>query len=102
MSELKIWIQIKIKVEQRLRGVVLHRPIWIGHLSPMRIWRWRWRYGDDNYMRNQWMKRLEGTLMPANRVGLSQRTERFLGIGDVPDAFSPRLEREGKRSGGAG
>ncbi len=47
---LEIRIQIKIKVEQWLWGVVLYWSIRIGglapmRLTPMRLWRWRWRYG---------------------------------------------------------
>jgi hypothetical protein len=44
-NQLKIRIKVKIKVEHRLRGPIVHGAIRIRCLAPMRLWRWRWRYG---------------------------------------------------------
>src|SRR5216684_3563595 len=104
MCQLKIWIQIKVKVEQRLRWVVLHRSIWIGRSTPRRLWRRRWCYGDDNDAHDQWNMNPGNTgkhlRLPTEWV--SPNGPRGSSELRCPRRIFSSFGKGGKKSGGAG
>jgi len=77
-DNLKIRVQIQIKIEHWLRGFAVHGAIRIGRLSSMRLRGWRWRYRMSNHMHVIW--RENEPLTPADRVGLAQWSKGFLRI----------------------